>query len=224
MVIQYISKVCSGELHGDPDQGGTGNKIPATAVRKVGLSGLAGVSTLALLASFPGAAFAQQAPEPSQTADAIVVTGIRHGLAESIDKKKNSLSIIESITAEDIGKLPAVSIADSLAQVPGLALQRVDGRAQLATVRGFGPDYTASFLNDRPIASARFSRAVSFDQFPSELLAGVDVYKTPNLDLAGMGLGGTIDLKTVRPLESKNTFAFNVKGVVNSLGHVNPDV
>lgn len=230
MVTQYISKICSGELHGDPDQGSTDNKIPATAVRKVGLSGLASVSTLALLASFPGAALAQQAPVPSQaadnalSADTIIVTGIRHGLAESIDKKKNSLSIIESITAEDIGKLPAVSIADSMAQLPGLALQRVDGRAQLATLRGFGPDYTASFLNDRPIASARFSRAVSFDQFPAELLAGVDVYKTPNLDLAGMGLAGTIDLKTVHPLESKNTFAFNVKGMVNSLGHVNPDV
>lgn len=192
---------------------------------------MASVSVLALLAGVPGVAMAQQASGPSANApdsgapaETIVVTGIRHGLEESINKKKNNLSIIESITAEDIGKLPAVSIADSMAQLPGLALQRVDGRAQLATLRGFGPDYTASFLNDRPIASARFSRAVSFDQFPSELLAGVDVYKTPNLDLAGMGLAGTIDLKTLRPLESRNTFAFNVKGLVNSLGHVNPGV
>jgi iron complex outermembrane receptor protein len=194
--------------------------------------GLASVSILALMTCMPGAAIAQQAGGQSassttlpDTVDGtIVITGIRHGLAEAIDKKRLSLSIIESIVAEDIGKLPNVSIADSLAQLPGLALQRVDGRPQLATIRGFGPDFTASFLNERPIASARFSRAVSFDQYPAELLAGVDVYKTPNLDLAGMGLAGTIDLRTVHPLESKNTFAFNVKGIDNSLGHVNPDV
>ena len=192
---------------------------------------LCGASAIAILACVPAAAWGQDVPpagqaqpaEPPKT-ESIIITGIRKGLTESIDKKKNNLSIIESITAEDIGKLPATSVADSMAQLPGLALQRVDGRAQLATLRGFGPDYIATFLNERPIASARFSRAVSFDQFPAELLAGVDVYKTPNLDLSGMGLAGTIDLRTVQPLESNNVFAVNVKGEVNSLGHVNPDV
>lgn len=178
-----------------------------------------------------GVAAAQDAPPPPPSVDTggqstdIVVTGIRGSIENALKTKKDSLSIVESIAAEDIGKLPNVSIADSLAQLPGLSVQRVNGRGQIISIRGFGPDFISTFLNGRPLASARYSRAVSFDQYPAELLGGVDVYKTPNLDMPGMGLAGTVNLKTLRPLNfSKPVFAVNVRGEVNSLGRINSDV
>lgn len=193
---------------------------------------LAGVSLPAILAATANVAAAQDAPPPAQPADNpddqssdIVITGIRGSIENALRTKKESLSIVESIAAEDIGKLPNVSIADSLAQLPGLSVQRVNGRGQIISIRGFGPDFISTFLNGRTLASARYSRAVSFDQYPAELLAGVDVYKTPNLDLPGMGLAGTVNLKTLRPLNySKPVFAVNVRGEVNSLGKINSDV
>jgi iron complex outermembrane receptor protein len=195
---------------------------------------LAGVSFPALLVGAAGTAFAQDtppAPPPAQPADAsdrpddIVVTGIRASIANALRTKRESLSIVESISAEDIGKLPNVSIADSLAQLPGLSVQRVAGRGQIISIRGFGPDFISTFLNGRQLASARYSRAVSFDQYPAELLTGVDVYKTPNLDLPGMGLAGTVNLKTLRPLSySKPILAVNIRGEANSIGRLNSDV
>ncbi len=194
---------------------------------------LAGVSFPALLAGTSGIAAAQETPpaaplsQPGDQADNgdIVITGIKGSIASALRTKKDSLSIVESIAAEDIGKLPNVSIADSLAQLPGLSVQRVAGRGQIISLRGFGPDFISTFLNGRQLASARYSRAVSFDQYPAELLAGVDVYKTPNLDMPGMGLAGTVNLKTLRPLSfSKRIIAVNVRGEANSIGRLNSDV
>ena len=79
-----------------------------------------------------GAANAQQASQ----LDTVVVTGIRGGIESSMAAKKNSDAIVEVVTAEDIGKLPDVSIAESLARLPGLASQRVGGRAQVIAIRG----------------------------------------------------------------------------------------
>lgn len=202
--------------------------------RRAGRLVLAGVSFPALLAGTAGIAAAQDAPpaspptQPADTSDQtgdIIVSGIRSSIESALRTKRESLSIVESIAAEDIGKLPNVSIADSLAQLPGLSVQRVNGRGQIISIRGFGPDFISTFLNGRPLASARYSRAVSFDQYPAELLAGVDVYKTPNIDLPGMGLAGTVNLKTLRPLSySKPILAVNIRGEANSLGRINSDV
>lgn len=173
----------------------------------------------------PAAAQPAEAQSAGAQPGEVVVTGIRAGLAQSIAMKRNSLSIVEAITAEDIGRLPAPSIAESLAQIPGLAAQRVGGQAQIISIRGFPPDFTATFLNGRPQASSGYNRAVEFDQYPAELVGRVEVYKTPNLDLAGMGLSGTTDLQTVRPLDyGHRVLAANVLGVVSGAGHVNPDV
>ncbi|WDS37204.1 TonB-dependent receptor [Pseudoxanthomonas sp.] len=132
--------------------------------------------------------------------DRITVTGIRRGIEEAISVKKDSTSIVEAISAEDIGKLPDVSIAESLARLPGLAAQRVGGRAQVISVRGLSPDFATTLLNGREMVSTGDNRSVEFDQYPSELISGVTVYKTPDSGLVGQGLSGTIDMQTVRPL------------------------
>lgn len=135
------------------------------------------------------------------TGETVVVTGLRHSIETSIATKKESDSIVEVVTAEDIGKLPDVSIAENLARLPGLTAQRVDGRAQSISIRGMGPKYGVTLLNNREIVSTGDSRSFEYDQFPSELLSSAIVYKTPDASLSAMGLSGTVNLLTVRPLD-----------------------
>lgn len=166
--------------------------------------------------------------EPNKTKKApegaIVITGIRRSVADSIQIKRNETSMVEAVSAEEIGKLPDVSIAESIARLPGLAAQRVDGRAQIISVRGFSPDFTTVLLNGRQQASSGYNRAVEFDQYPSELLGSVVVYKTPDADIAGMGLAGTVDLRTIRPLEyGKRAIALNIRAQYDEGGGRNSD-
>lgn len=162
-------------------------------------------------------AYAQQTDTPSL--GAVTVTGIRKGIEDAISVKKNADSIVESISAEDIGKLPDNSIAESIARLPGLSAQRVAGRAQVISVRGLSPDFATTLLNGREQVSTGDNRSVEFDQYPSELLSGVTVYKTPDAGLVGQGLSGTLDMQTVRPLSfGSQVVSFNGRLSQNSLG------
>lgn len=162
------------------------------------------------------------APSPaSEPAQAVTITGIRKGIEDAISVKRNADSIVESVAAEDIGKLPDVSIAESIGRLPGLAAQRVAGRAQTISVRGLSPDFATTLLNGRQQVSSGDNRSVEFDQYPSELMSGVTVYKTPDAGMVGQGLSGTIDMQTVRPLAFKGrTVSFNARGESNSLGAI----
>jgi iron complex outermembrane receptor protein len=161
----------------------------------------------------------EQKPSTLQT---VVVTGIRHSIATSVETKNESSSIVEAISAEDIGKLPDVSIAESIARLPGLAAQRVNGRAQVIAIRGLAPDFAATLLNGREQVTTGDNRGVEFDQYPSELINAVTVYKTPDALLIGQGLSGTVDLQTVRPLAfGERKLVFNLRGEKNSFGALN---
>ena len=161
---------------------------------------------------------ASNAPE-AKDLDAVTVTGIRRGIESAISVKRESTSIVEAISAEDIGKLPDVSIAESIARLPGLAAQRVGGRAQVISVRGLSPDFATTLLNGREMVSTGDNRSVEFDQYPSELISGVTVYKTPDAGLVGQGLSGTLDMQTARPLSySDRVIAISGRYQKNSLG------
>ncbi|RZT08814.1 TonB-dependent receptor [Duganella sp. CF402] len=151
----------------------------------------------------------------------VTVSGIRRGIEDAISVKKDSSSIVEAISAEDIGKLPDVSIAESISRLPGLAAQRVGGRAQQISVRGLSPDFSTTLLNGREQVSTGDNRSVEFDQYPSELISGVTIYKTPDAGMIGQGLSGTIDMQTVRPLSFQTrAVALNARGEKNSLGSI----
>jgi iron complex outermembrane receptor protein len=188
------------------------------------------VSLAALAVAVPGLALAQVATPTQDDQEAteveeVIVTGLRRGLADSISIKRNETSIVEAVSAEDIGKLPDVSIAESIARLPGLAAQRVNGRAQVISIRGLAPDFTTTLLNGRQQASSGDNRAVEFDQYPSELLSGVVIYKTPDAEVSGMGLSGTADLRTVRPLTfGERALAVNVRGEFLEDTGLNDDV
>jgi iron complex outermembrane receptor protein len=172
----------------------------------------------ATLILISGAAFAQETTEP-QT---VVVTGIRKGIESAIATKKNSDLIVESVSAEDLGKLPDSSIADSIARLPGLAAQRIDGRPSAISIRGLGPDYAGSVINGREVVSSGDGRAAEYDQFPSELVNQVLVYKTPDATLVGQGLSGTIDIRPAMPLDFQGRqMSVNVRGEKNANGKLN---
>ncbi len=149
----------------------------------------------------------------------VTVTGIRRSIESAIAVKKGADGVVEAISAEDIGKLPDSSIAESIARLPGLTAQRVGGRATEINIRGLSGDFANTLLNGREQVSTGNNRSVQFDQYPSELIGGVDIYKTPSASLVGQGLSGTVDLKTLRPLSyGSRTIALNVRGEKNGGG------
>ena len=193
------------------------------------LAGGLGVSALAIAVSvfvLPSAALAQDAVASDQPAEGeIVVTGFRSSIDSAAAQKKASTSIVEVVAPEDLGKLPDQSIAESLSRLPGLATQRLDGRANVVSIRGLAPDFTTTLLNGREQVSAGNNRGVELDQYPSELLNGAVVYKTPDAKLIGQALGGTIDMKTVRPIAyGKRQIVLGARAEVNDLGKLNPDI
>lgn len=187
-------------------------------------------AAISMLLAFPGMAIAQDqtsdnpAAEDELITEEVVVTGIRRGLMNSVDIKGTSTSIVEAISAEDIGKLPDVSITDSLARLPGVTAQRLNGRSQVLSVRGLGPDFTTALLNGRPQVSSGDNRGVEFDQYPSEMISQAIVYKTPDATLMGQGLAGTVDMQTIRPLAyGKQALVVNARYIWNDIDALNDD-
>jgi iron complex outermembrane recepter protein len=166
---------------------------------------------------------ASPTPQADQ-GNAIIITGFRASLQNAINKKKKSDQIVESVSAEDIGKLPDASIGEAIARLPGITSQRLSGRADVISIRGFGPDYSTTLLNGREQTSTGDNRAVQFDQYPSEVINQVNIYKTPIASVIGQGIAGTIDLRTIRPLEfGKRVISVGGRIVYPDIGQLNPE-
>ncbi|SEJ93216.1 iron complex outermembrane recepter protein [Sphingobium sp. AP50] len=191
---------------------------------------LLGASIFAIIMAGSAApAFAQDVPQADaapqgEANDTIVVTGFRAALQSAVNVKKNAQTIVESVSAEDIGKLPDASIGESIARLPGLTSQRLFGRANSIAIRGASADLSSTTLNGRPQTSTGEQRNVEFDQYPAEVVSRVDVYKTPQANLIHQGLVGTVDIRTIRPLDyGKQMIAVGARGVYADLGKVNAD-
>lgn len=190
---------------------------------------LCGAATgAALMASAMPAAAQVAAEADEQVADDngndITVTGIRSSIQSALGAKREATSIVEVIASEDLGLLPDLSIADSLARLPGVTAQRVRGRSQQISIRGLGPDFSLSLLNGREVVTAGNNRGIEFDQFPSELIGTAIVYKTGDAQLAAIGIAGAVDLRTVKPLDYKSRqFSVSATYSANDQGALNPD-
>jgi iron complex outermembrane receptor protein len=167
----------------------------------------------------------QQAVKEAAKTDieVISVKGIRGSLIRSQAEKMDNSSIVEAISAEDIGKLPDSSIAESLSRLPGLAGERVGGRTSGISVRGFKEDFTGTSLNGRELIGIGDNRGVEYDLYPSEIMTGATIYKTTDATLMVQGIGGTVDLKTVRPLQAKETLTLNGTYEMGSRDSDNPE-
>ena len=140
-----------------------------------------------------------QAPSESDAnADDIIVTGVRASLASAQSIKRNASQIVDSIVAEDIGKLPDNTVADALQRVTGVQVTRGAGEAGTVLIRGL-PN-VATVLNGRE-AFTGVGRGFALQDIPAELIAGVDVYKTTTPDIIEGGLSGTVDVRLRRPLD-----------------------
>jgi TonB-dependent receptor len=148
----------------------------------------------------------------SAAADDIVVTGVRASLQSAQNIKRNADQVVDSIVAEDIGKLPDRNIAEALQRISGVQIQRNYGEGSTVAIRGLTQVRTE--LNGRDIFTASgSSNALSLEDVPSELLAGIDVYKNPSAELIEDQLSGTINFRTRKPFDFDG---FKISGSVSN--------
>ncbi len=158
---------------------------------------------------------AGQAEEES--IEVIEVRGFSTSLIKSLNQKRFSDTVTEQLSADDLGGLPDVSIADALTRLPGISAVRTGGQAAEINIRGLSGDFVFSTLNGREQVSTSGSRSIEFDQYPSELITSGAVYKSPKASLIEGGVAGTVELKTASPLDNdqQHTFNLNVRGMYN---------
>jgi TonB-dependent receptor len=182
---------------------------------------LATASSLALCAFAAHPAFAQSnngsakkadtsAAETANKDDEIVVTGYRKSLQKAQTIKRDASTVVDVITAEDIGALPDRSVAEALQRVPGVNISRFEQRndPDRFSVEGSGViirglPYVRSELNGRDIFSANGGRELSFNDVSPELLGRVEVFKNNTADMIDGGIAGTVNLVTRKPLDRR---------------------
>lgn len=171
------------------------------------------------------AANAQQgdkaAPAAQPTAPAVsevVVTGYRRSLETAIQAKRDANNIQEDLAAEDIGKLPDVSIGEALARLPGLSTNRDRGNATQISIRGLPPELANTLLNGREVVSAEADRNIRYETYPAELITGASVYKSPTAAQVEGAIAGQVDLRTIKPLDYKTgQIVLNARGEYSDL-------
>jgi len=154
-----------------------------------------------------GFAVTANAQDAGAEPEEVLVTGIRAALEQGLDVKRNSTSIVDSINAEDVGKFPDKNVAESLQRIPGVTIQRQFGEGAAVSIRGAGQDLTLTTLNGQNVASTGWfvlepaRRSFNYELLPSELVGNLEVYKSSQADLAEGGVGGTVVVKTRKPLD-----------------------
>ncbi|WP_193161951.1 TonB-dependent receptor [Microbulbifer hainanensis] len=169
-----------------------------------------GISLMAMGAAMPALAQEEEQQTDNTTLEEVSVTGQRASILSAQSIKRDATTIVDSIVASDIGKLPDRSISEALQRVPGVTVSRYDnmsdpehfaGEGAGVAVRGLSQ--VRAELNGRDIFSASGGRSLSFDDVPAELMGGVDTYKSPSADMIEGGLGGTVNLRTRMPFDSQ---------------------
>jgi len=163
--------------------------------------------------------------EKEEAVEVIEVKGFRGSIIKSLNTKRFSDTVVDAISADDIGGLPDVSIADSLTRLPGVTSVRIDGQSSELNIRGLSGGFVFSTLNGREQVSSAGGRSVQFDQFPSELIKQAQVYKSQKASLIEGGIAGTIELETANALdnEKETSFRFSAHGNWNDAASDNED-
>ncbi|WP_078083293.1 TonB-dependent receptor [Microbulbifer mangrovi] len=178
--------------------------------------------------------------QENTTLEEVTVTGIRASMDRAMDIKRDSTGVVDAISAEDMGKFPDTNLAESLQRITGVSINRVNGEGAEVTVRGFGPDNNMVTLNGRTMPTgttygggsgadgttrAAASRAFNFANLASENVSGVEVYKTSKANVATGGIGATININTMRPLDNPGLTAnVGVKAVADTTNRYNDDI
>src|SRR5690606_12177878 len=164
---------------------------------------LAGTGPM-LIVAMPAAA--QDAGAAAQDdSDAIIVSGIRETIQSSIEAKRRETAIVDTLAADDIGDIPAISVGQAIQTITGATTHREKGDASEIALRGLGPFLSNSTFNGRDATNGSGDRSVNFNQFPSELVNQIKIYKTQQANLVEGGVAGTIEIGTLRPLDYGKT-------------------
>ena len=159
------------------------------------------LSTLMMASVFTPLLAAQSFAQGEVAEEEVVVTGTRQVIQDQIAIKRDSVGIVDGLSASEIGELPALSIGEALESITGVASHRENGGATEVTIRGLGPFLSMTTFNGREATNGSGDRSVNFSQFPSELLNKIAVVKTQSADVIEGGVAGVIALETLKPLE-----------------------
>ncbi|QKW55538.1 TonB-dependent receptor [Stenotrophomonas sp. NA06056] len=186
----------------------------------------------AIVSCIAFSAHAQQAAQTATDLDTVTVTGIRGSMEKSLDTKREANARVEVVTAEDVGKLPAHNVADTLQRLPGVNISSSSAdeggfdEADRVSLRGTSPSLTQTLINGHTVGSADWfvlsqgnnvGRSVSYSLLPSELVSSVEVNKSSQAKLQDGGTTGTVNIITRKPLEfSKQFTAEGSIGMVRS--------
>ncbi|MCG9761731.1 MULTISPECIES: TonB-dependent receptor [Pseudoalteromonas] len=181
--------------------------------------------SIALGAGFSGVVAAEESQNQVQeNVEVIEVRGIRRSLEASMNTKRFANSVVDAVTAEDIGDFPDKNIADSLQRISGVQISKDFGEGSQVSIRGTDPDLTKTQLNGQSVASTGWyvldpaRRSFNFELMPSEMVSGLEVYKTPQAKLDEGGVGGTIIMRTRKPLDlESNSFFGSVEAQYSEL-------
>ncbi|HEV2746438.1 MAG TPA: TonB-dependent receptor [Allosphingosinicella sp.] len=132
--------------------------------------------------------------------ETIVVTGLRRSLQSARNIKRNSEQVVDAIVAEDIGKLPDVTVSDTAARIPGIQVERRGGEASNVLLRGLDEDFYTTTYNGREIFTAE-TRSVALQDFPAGAIAALEAFKTSTAELVEPGLAGLINVRSRRPFD-----------------------
>lgn len=139
----------------------------------------------------------------------VVVHGIRSSLRDAVEIKRSNVGVMEAISSEDFGKFPDGNLAESLARVPGIAIDRSNVEGQKIAVRGFGPEFNLVTLNGRQMPTAPGvwdgGRSFNFGDIASPGVTAVEVYKAADSTLPSGGIGATVNMVTTKPLNVQGT-------------------
>ncbi len=192
-LIYIINTLISWPHHDFRGVDGTEGELAVNAFHRALLCGTSALAICGALGS--------QALADDQGVETVVVTGIRGSLRDSLVMKRKSPLITENISTKDIGQLPDITIAEELNRLPGVNTQRDRGNASQASIRGLGPRFVFGLVNGREIASSEPTQDVRWEIFPSEILGGVQVYKTQDASIIPGGIAATIDIRTTDPMD-----------------------
>ena len=172
-------------------------------------------------------AYAQDAAPAGaeETMEEVVVSGFRSSLEKSLEAKRASTNFTDSISAEDVGKLPDNNLAEAIARIPGVQISRTNGEGQQINLRGLGPSFTRVTLDGMPISvasegsvdQAARNREFDFDLLPSDLFSSLEVAKSPQASQVEGGLAGTVNLRPARPFDHDGlTVTYKLEGTYQS--------
>ncbi len=183
---------------------------------------------LSLIMVFPLVSVIAQDTDDEAEVEEIVTTGIKSSLKDAIDIKRNNVGVMEAITAEDFGKFPDGNLAESLARVAGVGIDRSNVEGEGVAVRGFGPELNLVTLNGRqmPTVPGQYGggRSFNFGDIASPGISAVELYKSTNNSLPSGGIGSTINMVTTKPLNIEGTKMALSVGAVNDTTSVDDNL